>query len=120
VALAIPTPRTKRDFEEIRWYVLHDHVSVFIDWGGDWGIQFETKCRWLVGGRCSHYELRPPVCRDHDPAGCERYVTGPAERVMIRNEEDLERYLAKREARLAARRRLGRAPKDPRKVAGSR
>lgn len=120
VALAIPTPRTKRDFEEIRWYVLHDHVSVYIDWQGDWGIQFETTCRWLSGGRCSHYQLRPHVCREYDPAGCERYVVAPAERVMLRNEQDLARYLAQREDRLAARRGARRARKAARTARESR
>jgi len=120
VALAIPTPRTKRDFDEIRWYVLHENVSVYIDWEGDWGIQFETKCRWLSGGRCTHYALRPRVCRDYDPAGCERYVPRPAERVLIRNEKDLERFLAEREARLAGRRNARRARSVSRDATGSR
>jgi Fe-S-cluster containining protein len=118
VALAIPTPRTRRDFDEIRWYVLHEGVSVYVDWEGDWGIQFETKCRWLSHGRCSHYELRPRVCRDYDPAGCQRYVTGAAERVLIRNEQDLGRYLEERERRLAGRRRARRGLKEARKAAG--
>lgn len=111
VALPIPTPRSKRDFDEIRWYLLHDHVSVYIDWEGDWGIQFETTCRWLHAGRCAHYELRPGVCREYDPAECERYARAPAERVLFRNERDLDLYVERRERRLAARRasRMGKA-----------
>lgn len=120
VALPIATPRTKRDFEEIRWYVLHEDVSVYIDWDGDWGIQFETKCRWLSGGRCTHYELRPRVCREYDPAECQRYVPRPAERVLIRSEQDLERYLEQREGRLAARRGSRRMRKEARTAAGGR
>jgi Fe-S-cluster containining protein len=109
VALPISAPRTKRDFDEIRWYVLHQNVSVYIDWDGDWMIQFDSPCEWLKGGRCVHYELRPEICRDHDPAECERYVPFPAEKVFIRNEADLQRYLEEREARLAARRKTLRA-----------
>jgi Fe-S-cluster containining protein len=26
-----------------------------------------------VDGRCSHYALRPDLCREYDPAECERY-----------------------------------------------
>lgn len=113
VALPISTPRTRRDFEEIRWYVLHQNVSVYIDWDGDWMIQFDSPCEWLKDGRCVHYELRPQICRDHDPAGCERYVPFPADQVFIRNEEDLERYLEEREARLAAQRKSRRAEPGP-------
>src|SRR3990172_4701469 len=109
VALPIAAPRTKRDFDEIRWYVLHENVSVYVDREGDWMIQFQTTCHWLKGGRCTHYALRPSVCRDFDPADCERYAPEPAEKLLIRNEQDLERFLAERDERLGARRRRGRA-----------
>ncbi len=104
VALEIDTPRTKRDFDNIRWYLLHKNISISVDWEGDWLIQFDTQCNWLVDGKCSHYSLRPDICREYDPADCERYNPNPAEKYMMRNEKDLDAYLVKREARLAARR----------------
>ncbi len=119
VSLPIPRPRTRRDFDEIRWYVLHRGVSVYVDWEGDWMIQFDSPCAWLKDGRCVHYELRPEICRDYDPAECERYVPAPAEKLLIRNEADLERYLEEREARLAARRKPSRAA-APRRAANDR
>lgn len=105
VTIQIATPRTKRDFDDIRWYVLHHGVSVYVDWEGSWAVQFDTPCAWLKDGRCTHYALRPDVCREYDPAECERYVTTPAEKIVIRNEKDLDRFLAEREARGASRRR---------------
>jgi len=104
VAIAIPSPRTKHDFDNIRWYILHQNVSVLVTWDGDWMVQFDTPCEWLVEGRCTHYEFRPHICRDYDPAECERYCTTPAEKVLLRTEQDLERYLAERAAKKAARR----------------
>ena len=104
VSLQIDTPRTKADFDNIRWYVLHKNVSVMVDWEGAWFIQFDTPCDWLVEGRCTHYALRPGICRDYDPSECERYLTKPAEKVLIRNEKDLERHLVERKARAASRR----------------
>jgi len=92
VSIQIDTPRSRRDFEHIRWYLLHKNISVMIDWEGDWLIQFDTPCEWLVEGRCSHYRLRPDICREYDPAECERYA-GPGERVLLRTPDDLERYL---------------------------
>ncbi len=69
-----------------------------VDFEGDWLIQFDTPCEWLVEGRCTHYELRPQICRDYDPADCERYA-GPGEKVLLRTPEDLGRYLEARNRR---------------------
>lgn len=119
IAMSIPNPRTKRHFEEIRWYVLHEGVSVYIDWEGDWGIEFRTNCTWLKDGRCTHYALRPHLCSDYDPAECERYVTSPSEKILIRNEQDLDRYLARREERLRKRKARRAAATSGLKVAAS-
>ena len=70
ITINIPTPRTKLDFDNIRWYILHQNVCVFLDWEGDWMVQFDTTCEWLVDGRCTHYRFRPEICRDYDPADC--------------------------------------------------
>lgn len=67
-------------------------------------VQFDTPCDWLKDGRCSHYARRPEVCRVYDPADCERYCPDPAEKILLRDEKDLERYLVEREARRKARR----------------
>ncbi len=104
ITINIPTPRTKLDFDNIRWYILHKNVCVFLDWEGDWMVQFDTTCEWLVDGRCNHYRFRPEICRDYDPADCERYSCTAAERILLRTEQDLDRYLAEREARNAVRR----------------
>ena len=101
VSIQIDTPRSRIDFENIRWYLLHKNVSVMIDYEGDWLIQFDTPCEWLIEGRCTHYELRPEICRDYDPADCERYA-GPAEKVLLRTPDDLERYLSTRKGKRKA------------------
>ncbi len=109
ISIQIDQPRTRRDFEHIRWYLLHQSVSVMVDWEGDWLIQFDTPCRWLVDGKCSHYALRPDICRDYDPADCERYNPVPAEKILLRSEKDLERYLEERAARGSKRKATQRA-----------
>jgi len=105
MTIEIPKPRSKTDYDNIRWYILHRGVSVYVDWEGSWMVQFDTPCSWLKDGRCTHYALRPEICRDYDPADCERYGTTAAEKFILRNEKDLERYLAEREERRKARRR---------------
>jgi hypothetical protein len=111
IALQIDTPTTKADFENIRWYLLHRSVSVLVDWDGAWLLQFDTPCEWLVDGKCTHYELRPEICREYDPKECERYLPTQSAKVMLKTEVDLQKYLAEREVRLA-KRRLARAERE--------
>ena len=105
VTIPIETPRSRRDFDNIRWYLLHKNVSVLCDWEGSWMVQFDTPCDWLKHGKCSHYALRPEVCREYDPADCERYCPTPAEKILLSNEKDLEQFLLERDARREARRK---------------
>lgn len=67
-------------------------------------VQFDTPCEWLKDGRCSHYHHRPEVCREYDPADCERYCPNPAEKILLRDERDLDRFLAERDTRRKAKR----------------
>lgn len=112
VALQIDNPVSKADFDQIRWYVLHRGVSVYIDAQRDWYIQFETQCDWLKDGACTHYELRPQLCRDYSVETCERYGDGPGYTRLISNEADLEAYLDQRW------RRRGKGPASARRRAG--
>ena len=105
VAMEIDKPTTKKDFDNIRWYLLHRSISILIDWDGAWLIQFDTPCEWLRDNRCTHYELRPEICREYDPKECERYLPSQPAKVIMKSEADLQKYLAEREVRLAARRK---------------
>ncbi len=102
-SLEIDAPRAKRDFDNIRWYILHKNVSVMVDWEGSWLIQFDTPCEWLKEGQCSHYTLRPDICREYDPVDCERYA-GPAEKIVLRTPDDLDRFVKEWEAKRRSRR----------------
>ena len=113
IALEIDKPTTKKDFDNIRWYLLHRSVSILIDWDGAWLLQFDTPCEWLVDSRCTHYELRPGICREYDPKECERYLPTKSAKVEMKTEADLQKYLAEREVRLA-KRRLARAEREKR------
>ncbi len=66
VATQIDKPRSKREYDYIRWYLKHRDVNVFIDHGGGWFVEFETPCDHLDDDhRCSCYETRPQICRRH-------------------------------------------------------
>ncbi len=70
-ALPIDTPEKFKDYEYIRWYLLHDRASVFVD-EGDWYILVHTVCKHLqADNRCGIYETRPQICRDYTTKKCE-------------------------------------------------
>lgn len=74
LVVQIPTPRSKRDVDEIRWWLAHHNVQVFLDnEDGSWNIQFNTPCRYLTpsGRRCRIYANRFNVCREHASENCE-------------------------------------------------
>lgn len=71
VAVPLDKPRTPRDYDDVRWYLMHQNISVFIE-DGDWYIQFQTKCRNLLPDhRCGVYPTRPVICRDYQPGECD-------------------------------------------------
>lgn len=72
--LAIPMPQRYEDFDEVRWYLLHEGNSVHVDMDGGWWLRVESPCRQLVatpqGLRCGSYDERPLVCRALHPDRC--------------------------------------------------
>jgi len=70
-ALPIDTPTERKDFEYIRWYLLHGRASVFTD-KGDWYLLVHTTCKHLRDDyRCGIYETRPQICREYSTRNCE-------------------------------------------------
>ena len=70
-ALPIDTPTERRDFDFIRWYLLHDSATVFVD-DGVWYLLVYTTCKHLRDDhRCGIYETRPQICREYSTEGCE-------------------------------------------------
>lgn len=70
-ALPIDRPKKHSDFEYIRWYLLHEHASVFVE-GDSWYLLVHTICKHLQSdNRCGIYETRPQICRDYSTDNCE-------------------------------------------------
>jgi Fe-S-cluster containining protein len=71
IALPIDTPETLAEFDDVRWFLLHEGVSVFVE-NGDWYIALETRCRHLQADhRCAIYATRPNVCRTYSTDDCD-------------------------------------------------
>jgi Fe-S-cluster containining protein len=71
----IDKPDSFEQFENIRWFLLHDKTTVHIDCDGDWYIRIDNICLNLAqtthGPRCKDYANRPIVCRKFSPKTCE-------------------------------------------------
>ncbi len=71
-ALPIDTPETKSDYEDIRWYLTHKNVAVFVE-EGDWYLNINSKCRHLSekDHSCKIYAKRPKICKKYKIADCD-------------------------------------------------
>jgi uncharacterized protein len=72
IAFPLDNPETKKDYDDIRWYLCHKGISVFVE-DGQWYASISTNCRHLCSdtGKCKIYDNRPKICREFDPSGCE-------------------------------------------------
>lgn len=70
-ALPIETPRDFEGFEYLRWYLLHDRASIFIE-DETWYLLVHTTCKHLQDDhRCGIYETRPTICQTYSTKECE-------------------------------------------------
>ena len=71
LALPIDKPTRARDYDDIRWYIMHEGICVFVE-EGDWYIQIQTRCKNLgQDNLCMIYGNRPHICREYEPGACD-------------------------------------------------
>jgi len=108
-ALPIETPENLKDFEYIRWYLLHDRATVFKE-DDDWYLLVHTVCEHLQPDyRCGIYETRPPICREYTVKNCE-YEDDWTYEFYLETAQQVEEY---REAVLQKKGRGIRSPEPP-------
>lgn len=74
-ALEVDKPLHPKDFDDLRWYMLHDRTQIFTE-GRSWFVQIFNKCSWLGDdGRCQGYDKRPSICREYDNDWCDQDET---------------------------------------------
>jgi Fe-S-cluster containining protein len=75
-ALPIETPKDKDDYDDIRWFLCHEDITVFVE-DGDWYININNRCRHLSKKdyRCKIYDRRPNICRGYKHKDCD-FVEG--------------------------------------------
>ena len=97
-ALEIDRPEHPKDFDDLRWYLLHDRTQIFTE-GRSWFLQIFNKCSWLGDdGRCQGYDRRPSICRQYDDDWCDRDETAGGDKgkpdpdLTFRTLAELEAY----------------------------
>jgi Fe-S-cluster containining protein len=73
--IRIPEPKDEKDFDHIKWLLLHKGVSIYVDdKDKSWNVQIGTKCNNLdKDSKRQDYKNRPDVCREYRFDECERY-----------------------------------------------
>ena len=93
IALPIETPETLSEFEDVRWYLIHENISIFVE-GGDWYICVHTPCRHLLADhRCGIYETRPHICRRYTTENCDYHSGDYGWEQHFTSPEHLEAYV---------------------------
>ena len=111
IALPIDKPESRRDFDDIRWYLMHDGITVFVE-DGDWYVQVPGRCNGLLpDNRCRVYETRPKICREYKDGDCDYAGGGYVYDHLFQCEEDIQAYLKQRQAN-----KNGKKPRKPRKA----
>ena len=99
VALPLEKPTTKSDFDDIRWYLAHEAISVFVE-DDDWYINFASRCKFLdKDHRCDIYEHRPRICRSYKDENCDFHSGDYGYQLHFTCLEELDEYLAQKAKR---------------------
>jgi Fe-S-cluster containining protein len=91
----IDEPESYEEFDDIRWFLLHEGVSVHID-EGDWFISIMNRCKMLgADNRCQAYEDRPLICRKYSPDNCDWTSGDYGYDELFETPEQIEAYARK-------------------------
>ena len=108
--LEIDTPETRSEFDNVRWYLVHQNVFVFIE-RKKWYLGIYSRCKHLGDdNRCGIYATRPKICREYSTDNCDYHGGDYNWSKLFSSAEQLQEYadeqLAERaRERLEARRR---------------
>jgi uncharacterized protein len=90
--LEIDKPETRRAYDDIRWYLVHENVFVFIE-KRKWYLGIYSRCKHLqTDNRCGIYLTRPQICRDYSTDNCDYHGGEYDWEVLFSSADQLERY----------------------------
>lgn len=117
-ALPIDNPESKRDFDNIRWYLVHENVVVFVE-KKQWYIGIMNRCKHLQSdNRCGIYQTRPTICRSYSTDNCDYHGGDYDYEHLFTSADALWNYALQtlKEARAAKRRKKTKSKRQRRAV----
>ncbi len=93
-ALPIETPEDKEDYDDIRWYLCHEDITVFVE-DKDWYVNIKNKCTHLLGKdyKCGIYKNRPKICRGYTTKDCDLVEGEYDYELHFVNDKQMEEYI---------------------------
>ena len=93
-ALPIETPENRQDYDDIRWYLCHKNITVFVE-DDDWYINIKNKCRHLSEQehKCRIYGNRPHICRKYTTRDCDLTEGEYDYDLHFTNDRQMEEYI---------------------------
>jgi len=92
-ALPIDNPEDWKDFDDIRWYLTHENVSIFVE-EGQWYLNVNNSCKHLDKDcRCGIYEMRPKICRYYKTDDCDFTGDNYQYELHFTNDSQMEEYM---------------------------
>lgn len=96
IAMPLDNPKDVEDYDNIRWYLLHENIVVFIE-DKQWYIGIMTKCKHLQpDNRCGIYHTRPRICRSYTTDNCDYHGGDYDYEVLFTSGEQLREYAEKK------------------------
>jgi Fe-S-cluster containining protein len=116
-ALPIDNPRTATEYDNIRWYLMHENVVIFVQ-DKQWYLGVSTRCKNLLpDNRCAIYDERPRICRSYSTDNCDYHGGEYDYDLLFTSSEQLREYAEKKLGRsILSRKRAAR----PRAVRAAR
>jgi Fe-S-cluster containining protein len=94
ISVEIDRPDTKWQYDQIRWMLVHQNISVYVDHDGDWFVEFKTRCRELgEDNLCRSYERRPDLCRKYEAEECPVWNPGSPHKHEFKTEAEFTAWL---------------------------
>ena len=93
-ALPIETPTDREDYDDIRWYLCHKDITVFVE-DGDWYINIKNKCSHLSEKdyKCAIYKKKPRICGRYSVSDCD-YTEGEYDyELHFTTDKQMEEYI---------------------------
>ena len=93
-ALPIDTPEDWGDYDDIRWFLCHEDITVFVE-EGDWYLNVKNKCKYLSENdyHCEIYGIRPKICRGYEIETCDFTNNEYDYELHFTNDHQMEEYM---------------------------